>query len=233
MKVGTLFSLILLSTLSAWADRSVSILPAGTSVVISNPSQVNLNYNLTCYQGNGSSYLNNNYSLNTNQTQSHSIVGSATACAETVQQTYDNNMARCFISTPQSYATAITACSAGFHVCTLDEWQANQGSWPTTDAAWLDIGGMTSYSFYNGTWIDYLTSSMMPVTSGVATEKISTGSMGAGTQYNKVYRMTTGGTSSMTMCCGTPVVGHSSCKITVTGNSGHLICPDFKAGTPF
>lgn len=235
---STILTILTMGIEKVFANRTVSVVPSKDILRISNPSSVNLNYNLTCYQSNGVQYINNTFAINLNESKSHPLSLGGGACVETSAQVYNNGMNRCNIAASVTYPAAASACGAGHHVCTIVEYNANRGAYPTVDNAWVDYGGMSMFSFSTDgtTWTDYSIPTERPVTSGVSGERISTGAGGAGSIYFNLWH-TAITSSTLVMCCpgggGVTAAPEVTCKITVTGDDGHLICPDFKGGTPF
>ena len=227
----------------ALADRTISFVPSSSSagVSISSPgaAPASLSYTLTCKDSAGAVVLSDASSIAAGITKKYPF----TPCAYTTTTTYSGGMARCSgsVTNMLPYATAQTYCSAGASICTPAQYSAKLGgAWSGTSQPWLSY----SYDFgttvtWPGGWngpVDHLT--YQPVATsgswaGCADDNTGTNPI----QYCQSQMMSAPSSFvDSVMCCGSGLIPTSTvamCSMTVTGDAGYLIIPEFKGGSPF
>jgi hypothetical protein len=224
----------------AKADRTVKFVPTGKKIKVSNPSTNALTYSITCKNGSGTNLLNlTGQALPAGQSREHTNAGTACTTAGYVSDTmatFQGGMIKCSDSmamTPVAYSDSL--CGLGYHLCSPPEFSENKSGGASGSDSWLSAQGYANWSAYEWdgmawTWIDR-DSTYAPVADPMSSSsQCATGMSGGGAKSTYCRsRLKTDNLYSY-MCCPDTV---GFCQITVTGDTGYLITPDFKGGTPF
>ena len=234
-------ALILMLSSAAYAGRDVSIaLQAGQQdIILTNPSTVAVNYNITCHKADGSSTLlaltNQNLAPNARAVHTAMLPDSelCAGSASPIYQGFDQNSKKYYMCNgSNTYATANNACGTGNSFCYPD---LNSAPWQCSgNGFWVKNDGGVQHQTWCGSFTTV--TGGLQVTVGMASgtgyaRKNASGSPCGNFPNADAVSPTS---SAGSLCCSAPVTA-SLCKVTVntTATNAYLSSPSFMGGAAF
>ena len=211
-----------------------------TALVLSNPSSMTVNYNITCYKADGSGTVlaltNQNLAVNSRVSHSVTIADSGTCASGATPASSGsdiNGKAYYMCTGSNTYANANNACGTGNSFCFPETSYGVSGCSGT--GFWLKNDGSAQYAPNSCSAFGSFTAGKQAVfdaPSAIGRARKSA-SVSACSLFYNVDEQTTSSTFG-SACCASPVSG-SLCKITIntTNVNAHLASDSFMGGAPF
>ena len=216
------------------ANRTVVIPMDNKTLTLFNSSTNIVIYNMECYDSVGAVDLSiTGATLAPNLSTSIGSTGSG--CNDSnITRSFVNGMTECGASVV--YASAAAKCSAGFQVCSIDEYLSNRNG-DTVDNAWVSENGFSATwgtSFDSGTSFSDTPSTNKPFAQSFDGAFCNTGP-GSNGGVNKSFCGAEDELFALNvLCC--PGAGNGvfaeACKVEIT-SPGHLSSPQFNGAKPF
>ncbi len=218
--------------------REVTITLAAdqSQLILSNPSTVTVNYNISCHKPDGSGTIinltNQNLAPNAQVKHTSSIPDSALCsggASPDSTATDMNGKPFYFCNGSNSYANAANACGTGNSFCFPD---ISSTQWPGCSSFWIKNDGAVQHQPSCGSYAAVTGGNQVIVGggSGYARKSPSAGVCAYFFAAQEAPVATTAGA----VCCSTPQSG-SVCKVTINtvNTNAYLSSPSFMGGAAF
>ncbi len=250
------FLVAMVFTIGAEANRKINI-PASGGLSLTNPSGVDVTFNVSCKDKNGAAVLTlANEKLNAGKSMTYGKP-QGQACANNTTGTSPsgsiNGITKCHSPMGIDHTVAANFCASGYHICSIPEYAASKGSadpYSVSGMLQTPSGTWSAYTYDPGTmtntWQNFTGSSQRyAYADGMSYDyKCATSANGGGevadrcSAYTSIDTMNgTAPTQVWDVLCCSNYQGIAQCQVEIntsaTPAAGHLISPQFMGGKAF
>ena len=234
--------ILFLSLQTVFAARTVKIALGAkqTELVLSNPSSMAVNYDITCYSQDGSQQIINltSQSVAPNAKDKHTVeIADSGKCSGGVSPyssfTDANGAAYYFCNnTTATYANANNVCGTGNTFC-FPKLNCGHYGDCTANTFWLKNDGTVQFKAACSSFTSVTSGFQVVIKGNVFSNQAKNSQSTSCAFYYRVEEKAVGETHGA-VCCADPVPG-SLCKVTInsTDPNAYLSSPSFKGGSAF